>query len=101
MGSDSIHYDADKDDGIFHGAPEILTDEEYFSKVGFDQHLLSTFNLFEKDGTYYRHINSRQGYIQKGRFRPENLRKVAWNGLLCMTDLMKTQIRYFSTLAIF
>ncbi len=73
MGSDGIHYDADKDDGIFHGAPEILTDEEYFSKVGFDQHLLSTFNLFEKDGTYYRHINSRQGYIQKGRFRPENL----------------------------
>lgn len=58
-------------DGCFPDASEVLTDEEYFSKVGFKEDLLSTFNMYEKDGTYCWPINSRQGYIQKGRFRPD------------------------------
>ena len=62
-------------DGCFPEVPEILTDEQYFSKVEFDEHLLSTFNLYERDGTYYWPINSKQGYIQKGRFRPSDPRK--------------------------
>ena len=62
-------------DGCFPEVHEILTDVEYFSKVGFDDRLLSTFNIYEKDGTYYWPINSRQGYIQEGRFRPQDLDK--------------------------
>jgi hypothetical protein len=69
MEFDGMYYD---DEGIFHDLIGILTDEEYFSKVGFDQRLLSIFDLFEKDGTYFWPINSRQGYIQRGRFRPDN-----------------------------
>jgi hypothetical protein len=64
--------DMDHDDSIFHDIVGVLTDEEYFSKVGFDQRLLSISNLFEKDGTYYWPINSRHRYIQRGRFKPEN-----------------------------
>jgi hypothetical protein len=67
-----MEVEMDHDDDVFHDIVGVLTDEEYFSKVGFDQRLLSIFSLFEKDGTYYWPINSRQGYIQRGRFRPEN-----------------------------
>jgi hypothetical protein len=62
-------------DGCFPEASEVFTEEEYFSKVGFSEDLLPTFDLYEEEGTYYWPINSRQGYIQKGRFRPPNPEK--------------------------
>jgi hypothetical protein len=89
-------------DGCFPEVPEILTDVEYFSKVGFDDHLLSTFNIYEKDGTYYWPINSRQGYIQKGRFRPPDPEKEArleW--AIVYERYADTPVQYSSTLAIF
>jgi hypothetical protein len=70
-----IIIDLMESDGCFPEASGILTDEEYFSKVGFSADLLSIFNLYEKDGIYYWDINAKQGYIQKGRFRPENPEK--------------------------
>lgn len=55
-------------DDNFRNAAEILTEEEYFAKVGFDRKLLDSFNLLEPNGTYYWQQNHRQGYIEHGRF---------------------------------
>jgi hypothetical protein len=55
----SLYYD-----GCFPDAPLILTEEEYFDKVIFDQELLQPFSHF-----FHWIINDKQGYIQNGEFK--------------------------------
>jgi hypothetical protein len=49
-------------DGCFPDAPTVLTEEEYFAKVLFDNALLYAFRFF------HWVINDKQGYIQNGEF---------------------------------
>ena len=50
-------------DGCFPDAPLILTEEEYFGKVLFDNALLYTSRFF------HWIINDKQGHIQNGEFK--------------------------------
>lgn len=70
MEFDGMYYD---DEGIFHDIIG-MTDEEYFLRSDLIN-VYFQYLIYPKDGTYYRPINSRQGYIQRGRFRPDNPEK--------------------------
>jgi hypothetical protein len=60
----SLYYD-----GCFPDAPLILTEEEYFDKVIFDQELLQPFSRF-----FHWIINDKQGYVQNGEFKEKNFK---------------------------